>query len=504
MPLKTVPGLAADYDAQLQRMALMVPVNGLDRSVTLIKSPEPDMPRVDPAAQLAGLALNYDLYGQRSSGVGNTSSLSGWSELRLLGVGSGVWSNTMVSRAASGIGAESQRGTVRLDTQWQRNFQDSMVSLTVGDTDTGAVSWSRATRIGGIRLARNFSLQPYRITAPLASMQGEAVLPSTVDLYINGMRQSSQQVQPGQFMLEGIPSFNGLGQAQMVITDINGQRRTVSVPLYGSVQLLQTGLADWSLDLGKVRRDYGLRSSSYSGQTMASATGRYGWSDQVTLEAHSEANADVRQLGAGGAWLLGNRAGVMNAALAASQSEGQTGYQENWGYQWSSSVFSVGLNSLRRDSNYRDVASMYGATLARGSDQAFVGANTPWGSWGAGLVRQQYADGSQARYANLSWSRQLPLNANLNVSAIRSLDGARSTSLYVSLSMPLDRYLSLSSSLRHSPGQQSAVVGATRAIPSDEGGWGWRAETGLGDSRSAQAQVSQLGSYGQWTAGMSY
>ena len=82
----------------------------------------------------------------------------------------------MSSRLLSGDGnandldAVSRHSNVRLDTSWQLDLPDPMLSLTVGDTLTGALSWSRATRIGGVRLSRNFSLQPYRITAPLASL----------------------------------------------------------------------------------------------------------------------------------------------------------------------------------------------------------------------------------------------------------------------------------------------------------------------------------------------
>ena len=503
--LDTLPGLVVTYDASNQRVALQAPVDMLDRPVAHIGAVDTDIPRVDPGAQLPGLVLNYDLYGQHTGGAGNSStSLSGWNELRVMGMGPGVWSNTMVSRWQSGPTVNTQQSTVWLDTQWQRNFQDSMVSLTVGDAVTGALSWSRPTRIGGVRLARNFALQPYRTTAPLAMVQGEAVLPSTVDLYINGLRQSSQQVQPGQFALNGVPSLNGLGQAQMVITDINGQQRTVDFALYGTPQLLQAGLADWSLDLGAVRRDYGIRSFAYDNQPMASATGRYGWSDRTTLEAHAEAGADVQQAGVGGVWRLGQQAGVVNAAVAASQNAGQAGQQGSVGYQWSGRRLNVVANSLRRDRNYRDVASLHGATLPRGSDQIFLGASTDWGSFGLGLVRQQYTNNAPTRFANLSWSRQLPHNASLNVSAIRNLDDGKGTSVYLSLSMPLDRYLSTSASVRHSRDATSATIGATRSVPSDLGGWGWRAEAGVGDSRSAQAQVSQLGRYGQWAAGVAY
>ena len=176
--LYSIDGLQLQFDMQLQRVALQVPITGLDKPMASLQASPTRAVSTDPAARLPSLILNYDMYGQQGNGA---KSLSAWTEQRLMGVGPGVWSNTMVSRALSGQG-ERDLGSVRLDTQWQGNFPDSMVSLTVGDAVTGAVSWSRSTRMGGIKLARNFGLQPYRITTPLAMAQSEAVLPSTVDL----------------------------------------------------------------------------------------------------------------------------------------------------------------------------------------------------------------------------------------------------------------------------------------------------------------------------------
>ena len=60
------------------------------------------------------------------------------------------------------------------------------------------------------------------------------MLPSTVDLYIDGLQQSHQQVTPGSYILDTLPTFSGSGQARVVITDINGQRREVTLDLYGA------------------------------------------------------------------------------------------------------------------------------------------------------------------------------------------------------------------------------------------------------------------------------
>ncbi len=511
LPLASIPGLSVDYDARGQRVRLQAPVALLSAPRAQVQTPPTRAARVNPDEQLRGLVVNYDLYGQQSRAQSNVTSLSAFTDMRLMGVASGFVGNTMISRSVSGLdntaaSNSAQRGTVRLDTQWQRDFQDSMTTLTVGDTVTGGLTWTRPTRIGGIRLSRNFSLQPYRLTTPLAQFQDEAALPSTVDLYLNGLRQSTQQVLPGQFTLNGIPTLSGVGNAQMVITDINGQQRSVNMPLYGASQLLQKGLSDWSIELGSVRQNYGQRSFDYRSSPMLSASGRYGLSNRLTLESHIEADAHVRMLGAGGAWLLGAQGGVVNAALAASShagNTGATGQQASLGYQWSSSLWNASFSSTRRNAAFRDVASMDGGIApARGTDQAFIGTNTSWGTFGAGYVGQTYADGTRARYANLSWSRQIGRDVNVNVNAMRDLEGKNGTSVYVSMSIALERFLSVTTSARHSPGQSSAVLGATQSPSSDIGGWGWRAEASVGDSRYAQAQINHLGNYGQWTAGV--
>lgn len=513
--LATLPGLTAEFNASTQRLALVAPLELLNASVVRfgaqfdpLVSPQV---RVDPSTQVPGLVVNYDLFAQNGGGQ---KTVSAFTEARLFGVGPGVYGNTMVSRADSGAGSTTQYRNIRLDTSWQRNFPDEAVSLTIGDLTTGSLPWSRAARIGGVRLSSNFALQPYRVTTPLASFQGSALLPSTVDLFINGLKQTSQTVQPGQFQLSGVPSLGGAGQAQMVITDINGQSRTVSFDLYGAPQLLEAGLTSWSLDLGTVRRNYGLESFSYSG-SLASASGRYGLSASTTLEAHAEAGSGVVQGGMGGVWLLPGQTGLLSASLAGSHQSATAaaamntpanGRQYAGSYQWNTQRLTVSLNSLRRSPGFRDVASLAIKTTqlpARGSDSVYFGVGMgDWGQVGFSLIRQVYSNASPERYASLGWSYSLPGNAYLNLSINRNLDDGSGARWYMSWSMPLERNLYVSSSMRHSQGRNSLALNAARTPPGDVGGWGWRVQADLGDGQSLQSQVSQLGPVGQWTAGI--
>ena len=497
--LDDIPGIVVAYDAALQRLSLTVPLQALDRPVTRIGTEQDGAPAIDPAMRASGLLLNYDLYGQHQ---GDSDSLSAATELRLFGVGPGVWSTAMVSRAVRAPSGD-RSDNVRLDSNWRLDWPDRMLSLVVGDSTTAALGWTRATRIGGVRLGTDFSLQPYRIISPLATLVGEAALPSTVDLYINGIRQASQPVQPGVFQIESVPSLNGVGQAQLVVTDINGQSRVIGFDLYGTPRLLADGLSEWSLELGAVRRDYGLRSFEYASAPMASATLRHGLGSAITVEGHGEAGDGVTLAGVGASWLLGARGGVVSAALSGSRGDAGSGHQHLLAYQWSSPRFNAYLGTTRGSRDYRDVASLEGSALARRVDQAYLGTSLPLGQFGLSYVRQDLPDDAPGRYATLSWSRQLPRAGTLNLSLSRNLDEYDRDSAYLYWSMPLDRRRMVSASVRHDRDGHDLTLEASQSLPVDEGGWGWRAQATAGENPQGMAQVSRLGRAGEWTLGAS-
>ncbi|MCD9086989.1 fimbria/pilus outer membrane usher protein [Stenotrophomonas sp. SY1] len=498
--LDELSGLQAHYDTSRQQIRLLVPVTMLAGSTRRVGYSQRLQNVADPLTPGAGLVMNYDIYAQQ---VGDTRSVSGWSDWRLFGR-FGVLGNTMVSRRVDNSGHGTQHENIRLDSTWQLDFPERMLSLTVGDSVTGALAWTRPTRVGGIRLSRNFSLQPYRVVTPLVSFTGESVLPSTVDLLINGIRQSREQVLPGQFQIDTAPTLNGAGQAQVVITDINGRSQVVDFSIYGSQQLLQQGMSDWSLELGAVRQDYGVRSFSYRDEPMFSATGRYGVNEQTTLEGHMEGSDGLVLAGLGAVRLLGQRGGILSAAASGSQYEGAQGFLGRLGYQWNSAHFNTGLTSTYRDADYRDVASLEGGLMARRTHHGYVGVSGVLGYWSASYIHQQYDGSPRSRYVSLNWSKQLPRNAMLSLSASRELERDNGTSAYLYFSLPLDRLTNISASVRHARDTQSLMVGAKRSVPVDLGGWGWRAQATAGDGAGGQAELTYLARYGQWTAGVDH
>ena len=77
--------------------------------------------------------------------------------------------------------------------------------------------------------------------------------------------------------------------------------------------------------------------------------------------------------------MAGSRQSADNAAAAGTE---QSGTQRSMGYQWNSRRFTVSLNTQRRDAGFRDVATLPGEVMSRGSDSAYFGITAAWGNSG--------------------------------------------------------------------------------------------------------------------------
>lgn len=323
LDLAGLPGLTYRYDAPNQRLYLDAVTARLDRQLQTLGGPGT---RLWPATVSPGALLNYDIYGTTGEG---SRSLAATTELRLFGP-HGVLTTTGISR----YGGDEERDYVRLDSAWTWSSQHRLLALTVGDFIGGSLSWSRATRLGGVQLRRSFALQPELITRPLPQFFGEAALPSAVELYVGGLRQYQGEVLPGPFQLDTLPRVSGTGQAQVVITDALGRSRTIAFDYYNEPRLLRRGLSDYSLELGRVRADYGLKSFSYRDGLVGSGSLRYGLTDGVTLEAHAEGGDGLAAGGVGAvpasAALAASTAPTPAAAAAARKAAAQRGPSSAW------------------------------------------------------------------------------------------------------------------------------------------------------------------------------
>lgn len=490
--LPDLPGVKYTYDVAQQRVQIDVPTQQLNLPKQLLNVPE--RAQTKPTSG-NGLLLNYDVYASEGGGLGNVSGLT---ELRAFSEHMGVLSTTSLTRRYQTDGEGWQGDTVRLDTQWRLSFPDRSLAVTVGDTFTGNLSWTRATRIGGIAIGTDFAQQPYRVTTPLPQFFGQATAPSSVELYVDGIRQYNGQVPAGPFQLTAVPGVDQAGQAQVVLTDALGRSSTVTFPFYAARQLLREGLDDWSVELGTVREAYGIESYAYGDAPVGSATWRRGVTDRLTLETHAEAG-DSRGTGGAGAVWNPSGSGVFNASYSVSRGGGS---QYGAGFAWSGRYVNASVDTLRSDASYRDVASGYGSPPPRMSDRALLGFNIHESSFGANFVRLRYSGQDASRYAGLFALRNLGHGISLNGSYNQNLDEARDRSIFISVTMALDERTTWSASAQRDRDRTFGVVDASRPIDGD-GGFGWHVQGRTGGEGGGLGEVGWLGNKGQVTLGAS-
>lgn len=153
-------------------------------------------------------------------------------ELRLF-TPRGVFVNSGYSTLESG-----RSEYTRQDSYWTYSDVERMRTWTVGDFISSSLGWSRAVRLGGISLARNFDVRPDLITFPVPALGGSAVVPTTVDLYINGLRQATAEASGGPFLFANPPAVSGAGKASIVFQDALGREVVIQRPLYMDTRLL--------------------------------------------------------------------------------------------------------------------------------------------------------------------------------------------------------------------------------------------------------------------------
>lgn len=498
--LGSLPGLHSDYDSQGQRLLIDVPAAWLPEQFIGSRQAYPRT----PALSSFGALLNYDLY-LNDTDEGGTY-LAAWNEVRLFDTW-GTLSNTgQYRRTLSGVASSSlNNGYRRYDTTWRFSDEERLLTYEAGDVVSSALPWSSSVRLGGVQLSRDFAVRPDLVTYPLPQFAGEAAVPSSLDLFINGYKSSSSEVQPGPYTLTNIPFINGAGEAVVVTTDALGRHVSTTVPFYVTSSLLQKGLTDFSVAAGKLRRDYTLRDFGY-GPGVTSGSLRHGLSDSLTLEAHAEASDSLTLGGVGGNLRLGNF-GVLNTALSQSRFDGSGGQQFSFGYQYNNQRFSLAYQRMQRRDQYADltvVDSPY-ISLSQRSEQLTLSLNLEhYGSLGAGYFDVRAADSSRTRLLNLTWSKPLWHNSSFYLSANREI-GDSQWAMQAQLVIPFDLHGSLSlSNERSKAGENRQRVNFSRSVPL-EGGVGYNLgyATGSGaDYRQAdvtwrlQSVRLQAGVYG--------
>ena len=313
------------------------------------------------SAVTPGLFINYDLYSQFGD---SGDSVAGFAETGLFTPwGTGLTDMFCISKPSGEC--------IRLESNWTMDDPGSTRRLRLGDAVSDAGTWGAPVRFGGVRWGTDFSLNPDILTFPTPSLSGDATVPGTVSVLINATERFQGNLKPGPFTITDLPVVTGAGTAQAVVTDVLGRETIVSTQFYAAPQLLRPGLADYSLEAGWLREDFGLESNHYSDPFLAGGYAR-GLSDTLTMAARTEISDGVYIAGLS-ATKSGTHFGVIETSTALSDSDGHTGSQFQLSHEYRSRSLTLGSTITYASEAYRRIGQ--DSATPRTTARAFLGWN---------------------------------------------------------------------------------------------------------------------------------
>ena len=473
-PLHALPGYRARFDFGNQSLDLEFAPEAF---ITTQMKPRPASP-VALSKTAPAVFLNYDVAHTMSAGTGvptqrNTGVLS---EIGFA-MGAGTLISSQLSRNVGSTDPNLPSDGVRLETTWTKDFQDKNITVRVGDTSTRASLWGRNMFFGGVQIGKNFGLTPGFFSQPLPVLSGSASSPGTVELYVNNALRQISNVPAGPFTVENFTQITGAGEARVVVRDLLGRESVIVSPFFTSTQLLEKGLTDWSLNLGKERYNLGTQSNDYR-DAFSSGLFRHGVTKGFTLEGRAEVSKNLQTAGLGANQQL-SFLGLGQAALAMSRdATDRTGKRLLLGFDRQDMRNGLNARVVRASRDYRELG--FGPTeLPYKVEQAVNIRHTldNKASFGLSMARLENVDQAASKVMTGSYAMRVLERGSLIFSATRVSGSQSGFSVGVSLLIAQDGKRVTTASVTHTRMGSEGYAAATEPV-GYESGVGWRVLAG--------------------------
>jgi outer membrane usher protein len=432
-------------------------------------------------ASAPGAFLNYsatavgDLHA--SDRPREAEQLSGAAELGLT-AGRGLLLNTASVLPDGAV----VRGTSTLTYDRLEHLQ----RFTVGDQPAAGDALGGSALVAGVGAAKDLSLDPYFVHAPLPTASVFAASPSVLEVWVNGQLVRETPVAPGSLELANIPVTTGTNDVRTVLRDAFGRRQETDATQYLASGQLAPGLSDWSVQAGAIRRSFGQASFDY-GAPLLMARGRRGLDELLTGALRLEASVDGggrALVSSGGSLIAATRFGEVEAGLAASRDDDRPGAAGLLAWRYGSRWFSTTAHVRLLSDHYAH------ASLAAETDRELwragitFGAPSRWGGFSIDYSAGHPRSGGVVERGGVRLSFPLGSGGSFLVSASGSRGPSQPAEARVlgTAIFALGRRTSgdtgVETRVTDAPGpamsSPAATAGVQRSLPSNESGFGYR------------------------------
>lgn len=255
--------------------------------------------------------------------------------------------NWVVEGVGSYDGA-SARAWRRGDVRLIRDEPARMIRYSIGDLSYPVAGFQSFQPLGGVTVARNFSLQPYRVTQPSGQTSFFLRSPSKVEVMVNGQRVQTLQLPAGPHNLRDFMFASGGNDVELRITDDVGRLEIVRLSFFFDTRLLAAGEQEFSYSLGfPSRADESSYDYDFEMPTV-SLFHRLGLTDSLTLGMNLQGNERQQLFGLEAVWATPWGTFQPDLALSRQQESGWDGavrvsYRyfdaaSDWGSTWNFAV----------------------------------------------------------------------------------------------------------------------------------------------------------------------
>ena len=284
--------------------------------------------------------------------------------------------------------------------------------IRVGDTISSSGMWGSTVRYGGMQFGTHTGSRADVIDDPKLASAGLAVLQTREDAMFSSLE---------------------LRSTTLTADDV----AAISAPTIASTRLVADGCSDFSVGLGKVRRDYAVMSNEY-GPLFANTTVACAAPLGFTVEGHGEyLDDDVAALGVGLARQVGP-IGTASVAFASSRAiDGSEGWLARFGFEHSSPLFNVALRSQLQSRQFRDISGVPLTDPVMQRDLASVGLNVTDGA-NLALAYATQTTWDRVRVDVIALKQSVRVGrGSLSMSAGHSFEENFGSSLFISYHRPL-------------------------------------------------------------------
>ena len=501
LSLSDFPAIRYELDSAELALYITVPTQYFEETKIGLTGPNPEKIRPEQP----GLYLNYDFSVQRTNlpNQANAAVLSELGYFNPYGMGS---CNFFVQG-----GENTPTQWVRLETIWTIDQPESISSWYIGDSISGNNIWSGAVRFAGLQRATNFNTQPYLVTFPLPAFSGQAIVPTTLSVFINDALNVTEEIKNGPFTIYDIPVVTGAGSVKVLTNDVLGRQRETVIPYYSSQQFLKPGLVDYSYEVGVIRNDYGIASFDYS-QLMGVGTYSKGIQEDWTAGWHIELLADQQTIGVASEYLWYDYF-VISTGLAGSHGTLGEGGLLLLGLQRQTQTYSYGFQVIPCTEYFTELGLVENQPSPSLQMQTWATLSTPqFGTFSASytVVNNRIPDieayDTQAiqilpnvKLLTLNYNHSLLKNMYFILGSLIDFNQKQNNIYFLSIVWGFKQDYSLSATSSFQSGDDQQTILLNKNIPWGNG-YGYNLSYSQGDPQQMEGSYTYQNNYGTYSA----